>query len=101
MWRIFFTGGGGDRIERPCAIGGTPSIATLRRPPALLAPVKAVARSICSTLAVDTWISALPMRAPGAGAPPVSYFTAQMKLLPPRLHICQVLPTGTMEPASL
>jgi hypothetical protein len=59
---IRLTGGGWDNNDNPCAVGGTPSKA-----PVLLPPIpppesdwKAFDKSICSTLAVETWTSAFP-----------------------------------------
>ena len=75
-------GGGVVMIDKPCAVGGTPSM-----PPVFLLPasVNALERSICSMLPVETCINAFPFNRVSAD-PPVSYFTAQIKLLPPRAH---------------
>ena len=82
MCRILFTGGGVEIKDNPCAVGGTPSRAVVLLPPD---PEKAVDRSNCSMLPVETCIRAFPFNKEPA-EPPVEYLTAQIKLLPPMSH---------------
>ena len=56
------------------------------KPSRIPSPWKAVERSSCSTLAVETWTSAFPFITAYEGASPVLYRSAQRKLFPPRAH---------------
>ncbi len=83
MCRILSTGGGGEIIDNPCAVGGTPVNAGVFLPPD---PERAVERSTCSIAPVEVCISAFPFNE-APGAPPVLYFTPQRYVEPPKAQM--------------